>query len=122
MNYLEQYQQMYNPYLRTQPQQNGINWVQGIEAAKSYMVAPNKSVLLMDSESQSFYIKTTDASGMPLPLRVFDYTERTQSAPQSTQTHFNEQGDYITREEFERRISEISTPKTVKKKEVTPNE
>ena len=121
MNYLEQYQQMYNPYLRTQPQ-NGINWVQGIEAAKSFMVAPNKSVLLMDSESQSFYIKTTDASGMPLPLRVFDYTERTQTAPQSTQTHFNEQGDYITREEFERRISEISTPKTVKKKEVTPNE
>lgn len=118
MNYLEQYQQMYNPYLR--PQNNGINWVQGIEAAKSFMVAPNKSVLLMDSESQCFYIKTTDASGMPLPLRVFDYTERTQSAPQAPVTHFNEQGDYITREEFERRISEISMSKT--RKEVVTDE
>ena len=56
---------------------NGIIWVQGEEGAKGYLVAPGENRLLMDSENSTFYIKSTDASGMPLPLRVFDYTERT---------------------------------------------
>ena len=54
-----------------------IIWVQGEEGAKAYMVAAGNSVLLMDSENSAFYIKSTDASGMPLPLRTFDYKERT---------------------------------------------
>ena len=58
---------------------NGIVWVQGENAAKSYPVAPNTTVMLLDSESSTFYLKTSDASGMPLPLRVFDYKERTQN-------------------------------------------
>lgn len=57
-----------------------IIWVQGEEGAKAYMVAAGNSVLLMDSENSAFYIKSTDASGMPLPLRVFDYKERTTAA------------------------------------------
>ena len=79
--YHTQIGQMYAPQIQTPPQnnQNGLIWVQGIEAAKSYMVAPNNTVLLMDSESQRFYLKSSDASGMPLPLRVFEYTETTQN-------------------------------------------
>lgn len=42
-----------------------IIWVQGEEGAKAYMVAAGNSVLLMDSENSTFYIKSTDASGMP---------------------------------------------------------
>lgn len=66
-------------------QQGGINWVQGVEAAKGYFVLPGNSVLLLDSEAQCFYIKSVDASGVPAPLRIFDYTERAASpapAPQ----------------------------------------
>ena len=49
----------------TQPQQaNGINWVQGEAGAKSFSIAPGQSVLLMDSESNVFYIKSTDPSGL----------------------------------------------------------
>ena len=55
-----------------QQNNNGIIWIQGENAAKSYLVAPNTTVLLMDSESQRFYLKSYDASGMPLPLRVFE--------------------------------------------------
>lgn len=62
-----------------QPQSNGIVWVQGESAAKSFPVAPNTTVMLLDSEASVFYLKTSDASGMPLPLRVFDYKERTQN-------------------------------------------
>ena len=69
-----------NTYQSQTQQSNGIVWVQGEAGAKSFLVAPNQSVLLMDSESNVFYIKSSDASGMPLPLRVFEYTETTQNA------------------------------------------
>lgn len=59
---------------------SGLPWVQGEAGAKAYPVSQNSSVLLMDSEAEVFYIKSTDMSGMPLPLRIFDYKERT-SAP-----------------------------------------
>ena len=72
-------QQMQQPMQMQQPQSNGIVWVQGESAAKSFPVAPNTTVMLLDSEASVFYLKTSDASGMPLPLRVFDYKERTQN-------------------------------------------
>ena len=89
---------------QAQAQSNGIIWVQGIAGAKSFLVAPGQSVLLMDSESNTFYIKSSDASGMPMPLRTFDYTERTPK-PETVQS------DYITREEFEKRLAEINNGK-----------
>jgi hypothetical protein len=52
----------------------------------------------MDSEKNTMYIKSTDQSGMPQPLRVFDYKERT-SAP--AQDPASNKEDYISRREFE---------------------
>lgn len=78
-----------------------IIWVQGEEGAKAYMVAAGNSVLLMDSENSAFYIKSTDASGMPLPLRVFDYKERTTAAKTSPQTAQQPGGEFVTRAEFD---------------------
>lgn len=111
VNY-QPYQQVPMP-MQTQPQaqapaQNMITWVQGEAAARSYYTAPGQSALLMDSDASVFYIKSADASGMPMPLRVFDYTERTQqphSEPQAQQKAPT--AEYITREEFESRISEL---------------
>ncbi len=74
----------------------GIIWVQGEAGAKAYPVAPGLSVLLMDSEKDCFYIKTTDASGVPMPLRIFTYTEVVQS-----QQARQPEPQYVTREEFE---------------------
>ena len=71
-----------NPYMIQQPQyqqpqqqQSGIIWIQGEAAAKSYLVAPNTSVALFDSERQTVYIKSADASGMP-SIKTLDYTIR----------------------------------------------
>ena len=75
-------QAAYPQQQQTAQQTAPIIWVQGEEAAKSYLCAPGNSVLLMDSEKSSFYIKTVDASGMPQPLRIFDYTERTAAQKQ----------------------------------------
>lgn len=101
---LAQLRQGYQQPMQAQAAQNasgGIIWVQGEEGAKAYMVAAGNSVLLMDSENSAFYIKSTDASGMPLPLRVFDYSERTaapKTAPAAPQTPGVE---YVTRSEFD---------------------
>lgn len=57
-----------------QPQaNNGVIWVQGEAAAKAYPVAKGGTVLLMDSESNVFYLKSVDTSGMPQPLEVYEY-------------------------------------------------
>lgn len=108
--YQSSYQPQYLPPTQmsvTQPTTNdGLKWVQGISGAKSYMVSPGASVLLMDSEADRFYIKSADPAGMPLPLRIFNYTEIKENSPQSTCAN-NATVDYITREEFEKRLAEI---------------
>ena len=105
-----------------QPQQTNTSpfkWVDGESSARSMAVEPGQSVMLMDSNANVFYIKSADPSGMPLPLRIFDYTERTQQVQHTEpqiQTQPQQQAtvhDYITREEFEKRIAEIlETKKT----------
>ena len=65
---------MYNPRFYQQ-QTNGINWVQGIEGAKAWQLAPNSNTVLLDSENDKiFYIKTSDNIGMCM-LRKFKYEE-----------------------------------------------
>lgn len=91
-----------------QPQQGGINWVQGEAGAKSFVVGAGQSVMLMDSENSVFYIKSTDASGMPLPLRIFDYTERVQNNNPISNPVENIQDKYVTKEEFENALNNIN--------------
>lgn len=112
-NYYPQ-QQLNQPVVQQQMTQpvndTGILWVQGEAGAKSWAVAPGKSVMLMDSESNTFYIKSSDNSGMPMPLRIFDYTERTQQSTQPVNVIQHEQIDtsqFITKEELEKRLSEF---------------
>ena len=84
------------PQQQAQPQNNGIIWVQGEQAAKGYPVAPNQSVLLMDSEQSAFYIKSADNAGMPQPLRIFDYSEITRRGTQ-TQFRYNRQHNSLNK-------------------------
>lgn len=106
----QQYQQPYQqPVVQPQQSGNGLIWVQGEAGAKSYLVAPGNTVMLMDSENDRFYIKSADASGMPLPLRVFEYKELTQQGVQSPQSAEQANpNNFITREEFERRIASLT--------------
>ena len=99
--------------------------VQGEAGAKAYMVTAGNSVMLMDSESNVFYIKSSDQSGMPLPLRIFDYTERTsniQPKPQAAPQF--DPSQYITRDELEDILAErLKRPaKAAKPKEETEHE
>lgn len=99
-------------------QGNGVIWVQGEAGAKSYMVAPGNAVMLLDSESSTFYLKTVDASGMP-SMRIFDYTERS-AQPVQAQTKM----EYVTRSEFEAlaaRLDAMAAPSPKKAKEDQSN-
>lgn len=96
-------------YAPPQNQPNsGLIWVQGETGAKSYLVAPNTTVLLMDSENQRFYLKSSDASGMPLPLRTFEYAEKHQNGPQSVaSTQAIDYSSFATKAELEAFKAEI---------------
>ncbi len=98
-----QAQQYQGLQMQQPPQTNqGLLWVQGEAGAKSYLVAPNTTVLLMDSEGSRFYLKSTDNAGMP-SLRVFEYSEVSQNVPQASQSaQTNLDDKYVTREEYSR--------------------
>lgn len=113
-NYFPQYYPQMNPYAQQMPPQgsqmpqnapaqsnNGIIWVQGENSAKSYPVGSGQSVLLMDSESPVMYIKSVDASGMPHPLRIFDYKERKGDLPEGSQKPSGSSEEYVPRNEYE---------------------
>ena len=76
--------------LTPQKPTNDIIWVQGLEGAKGYLVAPNNTVVLWDTENPVIYVKSADASGIP-SMRVLDFTERnadTSNSPKNTpKTH-----------------------------------
>lgn len=112
------------PSMTSQPVQvqqpnNGLIWVQGESGAKSYLVAPNATVMLMDSEGERFYLKSADASGMPLPLRIFDYKERQNAsvsdfkAPTSDFSGLDDK--FVTRKEFDELKASIASQSTSKK-------
>lgn len=118
----------YQPYQFTQPytpmqvpnqnlapvQQNGsIIWVSGEAGAKAYLVAPNSTVQLWDSEAQTIYLKSADASGMPT-MKVLDYTIRDQAknmANSPVSVRPEDLSGYATKSEIEAISSEIAALK-----------
>lgn len=68
MNYNNPYFNPYNQYPYSQPQQPQTNYlpltfISGIEGAKAFIVAPNQTVYLKDSDSNILYEKKADAQG-----------------------------------------------------------
>lgn len=104
INYPQYYPQ-YTPTQQAQPtqQNSSMVWVQGEAGAKSYLVAPNTTLPLWDSEGQTIYIKSADASGMP-SMKIIDYTIREQNHSQSKIV----ENDYVTKEELVAFKSEIT--------------
>lgn len=84
-------------------QSNGIIWVQGEAGAKSYLVAPNTTIQLWDSENQVIYLKSADASGMP-SMKVLDYTIRD---GEQNKNELNNQAEFVTKEDFEQMTKKI---------------
>ena len=102
---------------------NQIQWVLGIENAKSYPMSPNSTVLLMDSEQPKFYIKTSDQHNM-CTIKSYDFCEskETQTPPAIDMENYItkdslikvlESANFITKEEVTNLINEtIAATKT----------
>lgn len=101
-----------------QNQLGAINWVQGEAGARSVPVAAGQKVLLMDSENNVFYVKSSDATGMPLPLRTFEYKEIN---AETTTPMTPAQNEYVTHDELKHVLEELKQEITPKKEE-KPNE
>ena len=82
------------PQPPTQQTQNNLIWVSGEAGAKAYLLAPNTTMPLWDSESQTIFLKSTDGSGMPT-IKYLDYTVRDSSQPTN-----NVVDSYVTKEEI----------------------
>ncbi len=87
---------MFQPPVQQRQDNSALNWVQGEAGAKSWFVAPGATVLLMDSETQRFYLKTADAGGIPT-MRTFEYAEVGAVKPAAAVA----QPDFVTADEFE---------------------
>lgn len=121
--------QMYQNQMPQQPSigQNCIiaAWVQGEPAMKSFALGPNQKAFLFNTEENTFCMKSTDASGMPLPIEMFEYKRRdgTSSTAQPTQIQ-QPQIDvsaFVTRDELESRIAKFMSDLEAKSQNRQPN-
>ena len=115
----QSFQQQFPQLPMQQPRQdqNGLIWVQGEAGAKSWFVNPGATVLLMDSESMRFYLKSADMNGVPA-MRTFEYNEVgtvIQKQPEATQT-----AQFVTVDTFNefrtdvlKRLEDLSEPMEV---------
>lgn len=110
-SYQPMYPQYQQPAQNTQ-QQNGIIWVQGEAAAKSYLVAPGQTVQLWDSEEKVIYLKSADASGMP-SMKMLDYTIRGEAEAKPTEYATKEDLNALS-ERIEKLKADLSKKKTVR--------
>ena len=103
-----QMQQMPQPQPQVQQVQTGRILVQGEEGAKNYLVAPNCSVDLWDSDAQVIYAKSADASGMP-NTKIIDYQYRdTEQKAVPVKTDDN----YATKEDIDNLRNELKQMKS----------
>ena len=116
-------QQQPMPQIQQQTPQNGFVWVDGIEEANNFYVAPNNAVQLWDKNSPCIYKKSADAAGKPT-MQIFDLVERKNETP--SKTYFKaDLSDFVKRDEItllEQRIAALEAIKRAKKeKEAADN-
>lgn len=93
LNY-NQFQQTQTLPPQQQPQQAGsilMIQIQSDEEVNTYPVAAGTTVMLINFSTKKFWLKSTNTSGVPEPVRKFSFKEEVTQAPQT---------NAVTREEF----------------------
>lgn len=81
------------------------------DEATNFPVGAGQSQMMMMRDDSAIFIKTVYANGQASLLEYIKSLPKAEPLP-----------DYVTRQELEERLAEITKPKTVKKKEVATNE
>ncbi len=106
-----QFSSYFNPATSVSTPTNNIIWVQGIEGAKAWQLAPNSMAILLDSEAEGkMYIKVSDNIGMS-SLRVFNYTET--SVSNVTVNQDLDLSQYVKKDELSNLIKEILNEQSI---------
>lgn len=111
--YQQQYQQPTQmPTQMPTQQNNGFVWVDGIEEANNFYVAPNNAVQLWDKNSPCIYKKSADSTGKP-SMQIFDLVERKMQTPPKSDLNADF-SDFVKRSEItqlEERIAKLERQK-----------
>lgn len=92
---------------------NNIIWVQGIEGAKAWQLAPNSMIILLDSEVEGkMYIKVSDNIGMS-SLRIFNYVEEVPATQNVSNNHDLDLSQYVTKDELSVLVKEVLNEQSV---------
>lgn len=93
--YSNPYQQYQQPMYQTQQQvvYHPLTYVNGIEGAKAFIVNAGQTVYLMDSDSNTLFIKTADTQGR-YEIKSFNLIASGLDNNRQTPT------DYVTKEDF----------------------
>ena len=90
-------------YQPTQTTAGNLVSVTGIDGARAYQMPPSSRMVLFDSNSDTMYLKSTDAGGFPT-LKVFDFHERVNDAPVEAQP-----AQSVSREEFDALVERVNS-------------
>lgn len=105
---IDQLSQMQNQYKQPmQTRQPNVNWIQvnGVDGARNQIVQPGGTSWMMDNNAPRFYVKSVDNMG-GVNFKAFEFKEiQPNEAPQTVTTDMDNR--YVTREEFERFLSNI---------------
>lgn len=97
-----QYPQYTNPYYQPQQLQNNCQcenrfmWIQGKEAAKSYPMAPDKTIFFLDDKESYAYLKKTDKDGKTVQFKTFQLVEEQEPEP----VQYQQSSNVVTKDEF----------------------
>lgn len=105
-NYNYGYQTQPQMTQQTQPMFMQLTFVNGLEEAKSYIVAPNSSIYLRDNNSNKLYIKSCDNTGRS-SLEEYNLVKSTEKGSNSSKTiDYNQ---FVTTSVFQAMKDEFAT-------------
>ena len=101
----------YQPYQQSQQQSNTYAFVNGIEGAKSYPMAPSQTVMLMDSDNPIAYMKQSNAMGQAT-IKYFRLVETNENEIRGVQA--KPANEYVLKSDFEalsKKVESLLAPK-----------
>lgn len=99
-----QIQQMQQPQ---QTQYIPLTFVSGIEGAKAFIVAPNQTVYLRDSDTETLFIKTADTQGR-YTLKTYNLTPTDGTTKLNNVEFATMEALNAVKRDFEQRINKMS--------------
>lgn len=85
--------------------ENRFMWIQGKEAAKSYPMAPDKTIFFLDDKEAYAYLKKTDKDGKTIQFKTFQLVEEQEPEPVISQPT----GNVVSKDEFDNFSRNVDT-------------